>query len=574
MGGGAKPAGWLQRFLPGLASLLGYDRRWLPGDLAAGLAVATVALPVGIAYAEIVAVPAVIGMYAAIFPLFAYALFGSSRQLIVGPDAATCLMVAASLSALAGGDPERYQALLAPFTLITGLLFLLAGLGRLGFLANFLSHPTLIGYLNGVAVVILLGQLPKLLGYPSEAREVVPRLLEVAQRLPASNPPTAVLGLAAIAALLVLKRAAPRLPGALIVVVAGIAAVALLDLPERGVRVGGPIPPGLPELKLAWFDLATYRTLITDAAGIVLISFISGILTAKSFASRRRYPVDANQELIAYGMSNLASGMVQGFAVTGANSRTAVSDASGGSSHLVGIVAGCAMLLVLVFLTGPLALVPTAALAAIIIVAAAGLFDVRGLAKLFKMSWREALLSLATTVGVLVLGVLPGVVLAVGLSLLWLLAQAARPRDAVLGRVPDLKGYHSIDGRPNARTIPGLLIFRYSGNLLFFNIEHFCDRLQARIAQAPEPVRWVVVDASPVSLFDATAVQRLLQLREELAAAGIRLVFARVKRIAGRNFGEAWLDKQRARLGPDRFPTLRSAVRAYREANPTVPDGG
>jgi MFS superfamily sulfate permease-like transporter len=350
--------------------------------------------------------------------------------------------------------------------------------------------------------------------------------------------------------------------------------VALLDLPARGVRVGGPIPPGLPELAFAWFDLATYRALVTDAAGIVLISFISGILTAKSFATRHRYAVDANQELIAYGVSNLASGLVQGFAVTGANSRTAVSDASGGNSHLVGIVAACAMLLVLLFLTGPLALVPTAALAAIIIVAAAGLFDVRGLAKLFKMSWREALLSLATTAGVLVLGVLPGVVLAVGLSLLWLLAQAARPRDAVLGRVPNLQGYHSTEGRPDARTIPGLLLFRYSGNLLFFNVEHFCDRLQARIAQAPEPVRWVVVDASPVSLFDATAVQRLLQLREDLAAAGIRLVFARVKRIAGRNFGEAWLDRQRARLGPDRFPTLRSAVRAYAEANPTVPDGG
>lgn len=568
--------GVLRRFLPGLASLQQYERRWLAGDLAAGLAVATVALPVGIAYAEIVAVPVAIGMYSAIFPLFAYALFGSSRQLIVGPDAATCIMVAAGLAALADGDPDRYLALLPAFTLITGLLYLLAGLGRLGFIASFLSHPILIGYLNGIAIVIVLGQLPKLLGYPSEVREVLPRLLELAERLPASNAATAILGLASLAALLLLKRLAPRLPGALLVVIAGIAAVAFLDLPQLGVRVGGPIPAGLPEFRLAWFDLATYRALVSDAAGIVLISFISGILTAKSFASLNRYPIDTNQELIAFGMSNLASGLVQGFAVTGTNSRTAVSNATGGNSHLVGVVAGGAMLLVLLFLTGPLALVPSTALAAIIIVAAASLFDLAGLVRLVRMSWREALLSLATTLGVLLLGVLPGVVLAVGLSLLWLLAQAARPRDAVLGTVPELKGFHSLDGRPRARTVPGLLLFRYSGNLLFFNVEHFCDRLHARIAQAAEPVRWVVVDASPISLVDASAVQRLDELREELAKAGIRLAYARVKRIVGRNFAPAWLDERRARLAPDRFPTMRSAVRAYLAAHPPQdgPPGG
>jgi high affinity sulfate transporter 1 len=554
----------LLRFMPGLASLLRYRREWLPGDIAAGLAVATVALPVGIAYAEIVQVPAVIGMYSAIFPLFAYALFGSSRQLIVGPDAATCIMIAAGLSALAEGDPARYLALLPAFTLITGLLYLLAGLGRLGFIASFLSHPILIGYLNGIAIVILLGQMPKLLGYPSDARELVPRMLELVERVPASNPATAILGLVCLALLPPLKRWAPRLPGPLLVVAAGIAAVALLDLPHHGVAVSGPIPAGLPEPKLALFDLATYRALLSDAAGIVLISFISGILTAKSFASLNRYPIDANQELVAYGISNIASGLVQGFAVTGANSRTAVSNATGGRSHLVGIVAGSAMLLVLLFLTGPLAMVPTAALAAIIVVAACGLFDVDGLVRLFRMSWREALLSLATTLGVLILGVLPGVVLAVALSLLWLLAQAARPRDAVLGRVAGLKGFHSVADHPEARTEPGLLLFRYSGNLLFFNIEHFCDRLRARIAEAPQPVRWVVVDASPVNLFDATAVQRLEALRTELAAAGVRLAYARMKRIAGRNFAPSWLSQHGQAVAPDRFPTLRSAVRAYR----------
>ena len=568
MRSGAAPAGLLHRCAPGLACLLRYRREWLAGDLAAGLAVATVALPVGIAYAEIVGVPAALGIYAAIFPLFAYALFDSSRQLIVGPDAATCIMVAAGLSAVTDGDPARFLALLPTFTLLTGLIFLLAGLGRLGFSASFLSQPILTGYLNGIAVVILLGQLPKLLGYPSQARELLPRLAELLQRAPAGNAPTAILGLGSIAALLVIRRWAPRLPGPLVVVAAGIAAVSLLGLVPQGVEIGGAIPAGLPGLQLPPLDLETGRSLLGDAAGIVLISFISGILTAKSFASLNRYRIDANQELIAFGVSNLMAGLVQGFAVTGANSRTAVSNAVGGRSHLTGVVAGCAMLLVLLFLTGPLALVPTAALAAIITVAACGLFDLRSLAGLLRMSPMEAALSLATTAGVLLLGVLAGVVVAVGLSLLWLLAQAARPRDAVLATVPGLKGFHSIEGRADARTIPGLLIFRYSGNLLFFNVEHFCERLWARLAEAPQPVHWVVVDASPISLLDATAVSRLGALREELAAQGIRLVYARLKRIAGRNFAAPWLVTRRAQLAPDRFPTLRSAVRAFQAVHP------
>jgi MFS superfamily sulfate permease-like transporter len=229
------------------------------------------------------------------------------------------------------------------------------------------------------------------------------------------------------------------------------------------------------------------------------------------------------------------------------------------------------MLLVLLFLTGPLALVPTAALAAIIVVAACSLFDVDGLVRLFRMSWREALLSVGTTLGVLLLGVLSGVVLAVVLSLLWLLAQAARPRDAVLGRVEGLKGFHSIEDHPGARTEPGLLLFRYSGNLLFFNVEHFCDRLRSRIADAPEPVRWVVVDASPINLFDATAVGRLEALRTELAAAGIWLGYARMKRIAGRNFARSWLSRHGQVVASDRFPTLRSAVRAYRADRSSAP---
>jgi high affinity sulfate transporter 1 len=560
----AQPAG-LARWMPGLADLLRYDPAWLAKDMAAGLSVAAIALPVGIAYADLTGVPAAIGIYSAVFPLLAYALLGSSRQLIVGPDAATCIMVAASLAPLAQGDPQRYLALLPVLTLTTGTLYLLAGFARLGFIASFLSQPILTGYLNGIALVIVVGQLPKLLGYPSQAGEPLPQLLKAAQHLGRAHLPTALLGLTLMAALIVLRRLAPNAPAALVVVVAGIAAVALLGLERMGVAVTGPVPAGLPSPSLAWPDPAIYRSLFGDAAGIALISFTSGVLTAKSFARRNRYDIDANQELVALGASNLAAGLAQGFAVTGADSRTAVNDAMGGKSQAVGLVAAAAMLLVLSLLTGPLALVPTAALAAVILVSALGLFDLAGLRLLWGMSWREGLLSLATTLGVLVLGVLPGVVLSVALSLLWLLAVALRPGDAVLGEVPGLKGFHSTADYPQAVTVPGLLLYRFNANLVFFNVDYFCERLRAAVRRAATPVAWVVVDLSPVNVVDATAMQRFDELRAEMAARGITLRVAHAKRQLGRPFDPRWVEQ---RLAADArvFPSLRSAVRAFQVA--------
>jgi sulfate permease, SulP family len=557
----------LARWAPGLAELLRYNPAWLPKDVAAGLSVAAIALPVGIAYADLTGVPAAIGIYAAIFPLVPYALFGSSRQLILGPDAATCIMVAASLAPLAKGEPERYLALLPVLTLLTGLLYLAAGLARLGFFASFLSQPILTGYLNGIAIVIIVGQLPKLLGYPSEAGEALPRLLECARRLDQSHLPTALLGLLLLAGLLALRRVAPNVPAALVVVVAGIAAVAALDLRASGVAVIGPVPAGLPVPTWTWFDPATYRSLLGDAAGILLISFTGGVLTAKSFARRNRYEIDPNQELIALGAANLAVGLGQGFPVTGADSRTAVNDAMGGRSQLVGIVAAGAMLLVLLLLTGPLALVPTTALAAVILVSAAGLFDIAGLRLLFSMSRREGLLSAATMLGVLVLGVLPGVVLAVVLALFWLLAIDMHPKDAVLGRLPELQGYHSVADYPRAEIVPGLLLYRFSANLVFFNIDYFCERVRAAIRRAATPVVWVIVDLSPVSFVDATAVQRFDELREELAAQGVTLGITRVKRQLGSMFEARWLEQRRSAAATLTFPTLRSAVQTFEEAS-------
>jgi len=543
--------------------LLEYRASWLPNDVGAGLSVAAIALPVGIAYAELAGVPAVFGMYSAIFPLFIYALFGSSRQLMTGPDAATCIIVAATLGPLAAGDPDKYMALLVVLTLMTGLIYILGGVARLGFIANFLSMPILTGYLNGIALLILAGQLKTLFGYSGDASEFIPKLIEFAERVDQIHLPTLMLGTSVLLGLVVLRRVAPGIPGAFVVVAASIAAVPTLGLEERGIALLGNVPAGIPAVHLPGFDLDLFEHILGSAAGIVLVSFTSGILTAKSFAQRNGYDINANQEMIAFGACNLGTGLLQGFPVTGADSRTAVNSAMSGKTQLVGIVAGGTMLLVLLFLTGPLAWIPNVTLAAVIIVSAAGLFDWSHLRSLFRMSYRELLLSVTTTLGVLVLGVLPGVLLAVALSLAWLLTVGSRPHDAILGRVPGMKGFHDIADYPQATTIPGLILYRFDANIVFFNADYLRDRVRSIIARAETPVEWVVVDASAINVLDATGLMKLDALRAELAEQGISLFYARVKRTLEDYFNQGWALERRKLAKGYRFQTLKPAVNAY-----------
>lgn len=543
-----------------------YRVSWLPHDFGAGLSVAAIALPVGIAYSELAGVPAVIGMYSAIFPLFIYAWFGSSRQLMTGPDAATCIIVAATLGPLAAGDPEKYMALLVALTLMTGLIYTAGGLARLGFIANFLSMPILTGYLNGIALLILAGQLRTLFGYSGEATGFVPRLIEFAERIDQSHLPTVVLAVCVLLVLVVLRFAAARVPGAFVVVAASIAAAPVLGLGERGIALLGHVPAGLPAPALPSPDLELFEHLLGAAAGIVLVSFTSGILTAKSFAQRKGYDIDANQEMIAFGACNLGTGLLQGFPVTGADSRTAVNDAAGGKTQVAGIVAGSTMLLILLFMTDPLAWIPRATLAAVIVIAAIGLFDGAHLRSLYRMSRREFLLSVTTTLGVLGMGVLPGVLLAVALSLAWLLTASSRPNDAVLGRVPGMKGFHDIADYPRATTIPGLLLYRFESNLIFYNADYFRQRLRSIIAKAETPVEWVVVDASTINVIDATALIKLDELRTELAAEGVQLYYARVKRSLENYFNRDWALERREFARQYRFQTLKPAVSAYLKA--------
>jgi high affinity sulfate transporter 1 len=556
-----------RRIAPGLETLSRYDRSWLPHDLGAGLSVAAIALPVGIAYAELAGVPTVIGMYSAIFPLLAYALFGSSRQLMVGPDAATCIMVAASLGHLSGGDPDRYLALMVVLTLMTGVLYVIAGIWRLGFIANFLSQPILVGFLNGIALLIIVGQIPKFLGFTIESGEFFDKLIELVSKIDRIHLPTFILGFGLLILLLLIRRFIPKLPAAMVVVVVGVMAVVIFGLEDQGVASLGEVPAGLPSFHFSFFDQATYAELLGDAAALMLISFTSGVLTAKSFARRNRYEINANQEMIAFGAANIITGLAQGFPVTGADSRTAVNDAMGGKSQLVGIVAAGTMLLVLFFLTEPLAHVPNSGLAAVIIVSAFGLFDYAALRELFAISRRELLLSLTTTIGVLVLGALPGVFLSVILTFIWLLYVGSRPRDAILGRTKGLgvRGFHSIRDYPDAKTYPGLLLYRFESDLLFYNVDYFKQRLLTAIAESEAPVEWVVVDASPINILDVTAIQKIDELREELAAQGIVLARARAKESLARFFSRGWA-KQRVDTHREyNFSTVRSALEAFQK---------
>ncbi len=560
-----------RRFVPGLEMFSRYEASWLPRDLAAGLSIAAVALPVGIAYADLAGVPAVYGIYAAIFPLFAYALFGSSRQLMVGPDGATCILVAALITPLAAGDPDRYLTLVVVLTLMTGVLYVIGGILRLGFIANFLSQPILIGFLNGVALIIIVGQLKKLFGYTGDAGEFFPKLLEFFTNVGGSNLPTVILGIVLLALMLGLRRFLPRVPNGLVVVTVGILAVWAFSLDGRGVAVLGTVPAGLPSAQLPGFRLSLFEELIGSAAVLVLVSFTSGILTAKSFARRNRYDINPDQEMVAFGAANFASGLASGYPVTGADSRTAVGNAMGGKSQMMGIFAALTMLLVLFFLTDPLALVPDAALAAVIIVAAYGLLDIGALRELYTMSYREFVLSVGTTIGALVFGVLPGVIVAVGLSLVWLLMVTSRPSDAVLGRVEGMKGFHSVEDFPEATTVPGLLIYRFDSDLVFFNADYFRDRLRKAVAESKTPVEWVVVDASPVNVVDATAINKIDDLREELAARGIELRFARTKGGLRRFFRREWAKAFTEARAAIVFPTLRSAVKAFNKRDKVEP---
>jgi high affinity sulfate transporter 1 len=547
----------LARYAPGLAALLHYKLADAPADLRAGLAVTAVALPVGIAYAELAGFRPEVGLYSSILPLVAYAIFGTSRQLIVGPDAATCALVAASVAPLAAGDQATYASLSVILALLTGVLCIAASFLRLGALADFLSRPILVGFLNGVALSIILGQADKIFGFPVTEGGILPRLAEIVGKLDAIQGPTLAVALGTFLVISTMPRLVPQLPAALVAMAIAAAAVLFLDLPALGVKTVGHVPAGLPELALPRIDPALLPTLVAEAAGLALVSFSSLMLTARSFATKNGYDIDADQDFAALGAANVASAVSQGFAVSGADSRTAMSDEAGGKTHAVGLVAAAAVALVLLFFTAPLQYVPVAALGAVLIAAALSLIDFGSLRLFYRLDRTEALLSVLATLGVVAVGAVNAILFAVVLALLRFIRLVSRPSVEILGKVEGFPGFHSLARHKDGQSIPGLLLFRFNAPITFFNASYFKRELLRVIDEANPDLRHVVIDLLPVTSIDVTGLMTLTELEAMLGERGIRLS------AAGRlTEWDNWAaERGLGHHAIGAFPTLRQAVR-------------
>jgi sulfate permease, SulP family len=514
--------------LPGLRQLWSYQRSWLRGDLLAGITVAAYLIPQCMAYAELVGVPPVVGLWTILPAMCVYALFGSSRQLSVGPESTTSVMTAAAISPLLLADGSNYGVLTATLAMLVGAICVVAYVAKLGFLANLLSKPILIGYMAGVALMMIAGQLGKISGISIQGNTVFTQVSQFIQQMDRWHVPTLILAGLAFGFLLAIGHFFPTAPAPLLAVLIGTAAVVIFHLQEQGVAVVGAIPAGLPQFIIPDVS-AQLPDLLAAALGIAIVGYSDNVLTARSFAARHRQKIDANQELLALGLANVGAGLVQGFPVSSSGSRTAIADTVGGKTQLFSLVAMGVTISVLLWLRPVLALFPKAALGAIVIFAAFRLIEIPEFIRLYRFRRSEFLLAMITTVGVLVTDILMGVAIAVGLSVIELLSRLAHPHDAVQGTVPNLPGLHDINDWEGATTIPGLVIYRYDAPLCFANAEDFKSRALRSIESEVTPVEWFVLNTEAIVEIDITAMDILEELYDELAARGITLAMARVK---------------------------------------------
>jgi high affinity sulfate transporter 1 len=558
------PAARLEKWIPGLQVVRHYRRAWLPHDLAAGLALTALLIPVGMGYAQVAGLPPVYGLYATMVPLVVYAIFGPSRILVIGPDSALAGMIAATILPLAVGRPDQVPALAAMLALLTGAFCIVGGLARLGFVTDLLSKPIRYGYLNGIALTVLVGQLPKLFGFSVHSVSFIPDVVAFLRGVAAgkTNPAALAIGLACLAIILGMKRWLPKVPGVLVAVVAATAVSAAADLAARaGVPVVGPLPQGLPSLVFPAVQWSDMKPLAAGAIAIALVAFAETSVLSRVYAARGGYRADTNRELIALGAADLATGLLQGFPISSSATRTPVAESAGAKTQVTGVVGAIAIGLLLVFLPGLLQALPTAALAAVVISALLGLVEVPELIRIYRLRRIEFVISLVCFLGVVLFGIIEGVFVAVGVALLRLVWQAWRPHYAVLGRVQGVKGYHDISRHPEARRVPGLVLFRWDAPLFFANAESFHDDVLRAVADAPTPTRRVVVAAEPVTDVDITAADTLADLLEALTAAGVELCFAEMKGPVKDRLKRYGLFTQ---VGPDRFfTTIGAAVDGY-----------
>jgi high affinity sulfate transporter 1 len=556
------------RWLPGLRILKTYERAWLRHDVVAGLALATMLVPVGIAYAEASGVPGIYGLYATIVPLLAYALFGPSRILVLGPDSALAPLILAVVVSQSAGDPKRAIAIAGAMAIVAGVVCIAAGLVKLGFVTELLSKPIRYGYMNGIALTVLLSQTPKLFGFSVDAEGPLRQAWGFVDgvRSGETNVAALIVGAGTLAAILLLQRW-PRLPAILIAVVAATLAVAAFDLTTRAdLSVLGTLPQGLPAFSLPRIGAGDIPSILVGGLAVALVSFADTSVLSRVYAAKTRTTVDPNQEMIGLGVANLAGGLFQGFPISSSSSRTPVAEAAGARTQLTGVVGALAIAVLLVAAPNLLQYLPTSALAAVVIAAAIGLFEVADLRRIYRIQRWEFWLSMVCFAGVAVFGVIPGIGIAVIIAVIEFLWDGWRPHSAVLGRVDNIKGYHDVARYPDAKRVPGLVLFRWDAPLFFANAELFRDRVRAAVASSPTPVRWVVVAAEPVTSVDVTAADIVAELDDSLRAEGVELCFAEMK--------DPVKDKLKrfelfARFGAEAFyATVGEAVKAYLRAHP------
>lgn len=555
--------GWL-RWLPGLAVLKSYEAAWLPRDLAAGLVLTTMLVPVGIAYAEASGVPGVYGLYATIIPLLAYALFGPSRILVLGPDSALAAPILAVVLSVSNGDPMRAVAAASLMALVSGLFCIVLGVLRLGFVTELLSKPIRYGYMNGIALTVLVSQLPKMFAISIDDAGPLREMWQLAEAVydGETNWYSFGVGAVTLAVILLLKRF-DRVPGLLIAVILATAAVSVFGLDARGVKVLGEIPQGLPTFVLPWLSNADLVKIVLGGCAVALIAFADTSVLSRTYAARTHTRVDPNQEMVGLGVANLAAGFFQGFPISSSASRTPVAEAAGSRTQLTGVVGALAVAGLLLVAPNLLRYLPNSALAAVVIAAAIGLFEFKDLQRIFRIQQWEFWLSMLCFAAVAVFGAIPGICLAVVIAVIEFLWDGWRPHFAVLGRVPNLRGYHDLKRYPQAALIDGLVLFRWDAPLFFANAELFQQRLMEAVEASPTPVRRVVVAAEPVTSVDVTSADMLRELSHGLAAEGVALHFAEMKDPVRDKLKRFELTEV---FSDDRFhPTVGSAVEEYLE---------
>lgn len=552
------------RGLPGIQTITRYQPAWLRQDLVAGIVLTTLLVPQGMAYAELAGLPVITGLYTTVLCLIGYALFGPSRILVLGPDSSLGPMIAATILPIIGahGDPAKAVALASMLALITGVVMIISGIAKLGFVADLLSKPTQVGYMNGLALTILIGQLPKLFGFSTDANGLLHEVSAFVHGITSSEAVGAavLIGLGSLALIMVLGRWLPKIPGVLVTVVLAIVVSVLFGLASKHVSLVGTLPKGFPPFTLP--HASDFTLLIAGAFGIALVALTDTISTASAFAARSGQEINGNGEMIGIGVANAAAGFFQGFPVSTSGSRTAVAEQAGAKTQVTGIVGAVLIILMLLFVPGMLRNLPQPTLAAIVIAASLSLADIPATVKLFRQRKAEFLISIAAFLGVALLGVLQGIAVAILLSIVNIFRRVWWPYQASLGRVPHKQGLHDRRVHPEAEVMPGLEIFRFDAPIFFANARTFRDQIRTLAAGDPKP-KWIIIAAEPITDVDTTAADMLGELDKQLNSAGVDLVFAEMKHMVREK-----LDRYNliAAIEPKHFfPTLESAVAAYQE---------